>query len=130
MYSINTIISSLTQSLYDGVDNLLKEYQQVNPSFKYELRFGSNYDEYTDKDVFNIVMQVGTINRLPAHYTNVELDGHSIPYLPFAGTVDVALSILNPVAVHYTDEIPLNQIQDSQIDYNLDNQSPENHGHL
>ena len=128
MYTVNTVISSLSQSLYTGVDNILKEYQQLNPSFKYDLRYGSNYDEYTDTDTFNIVMQVGTINRLPAHYTNIEMDGHTIPYLPFAGTVDIALSILNPVSVHYTNEVPFNNIQDAQIDYNLDNQSEENYG--
>lgn len=128
MYSINTVISSLTQSLYDSVDNLLKEYKQSNPLFKYELRYGTNYDEYTDEDTFNIVMQVGTINRLPAHYTNIEVDGHNIPYLPFAGTVDIALSIINPIAVHYANEVPFSTIQDSQIDYNLNNQSEENYG--
>lgn len=128
MYSVNTIISSLSQSIYSTVDKILKEYQALNPRFKYDLRYASNYNEYTDTDTFNIIMQVGTINRLPAHYTDVELDGQTIPCLPFAGTVDVALSIINPVAVKYTNDVPFTTVQETQIDYNLDNQENTNFG--
>ena len=128
IYNENTVISSLQQSAYDALDMMFKEYQSKNPLFKYDFRFGSNYDEYTDTDTFNIVMQTGNINLLPAHYTNIEIDGHSIPYIPFAGTVEIALSIINPVSVKTINNVPFAVNQEAQIDYNLDNQSNENYG--
>ena len=103
----NTLITSLSESIYDCVNLMLKEYQDLNPSFKYKLSFATNYDTEVQEDVFDIVLQIGTIDRVPAHYSKIGEKSELI----FAGITDIALSILNPVSLKYTHNLPLTEIQ-------------------
>ena len=120
----NTLITSLSESLYDCVNALLKEYQELNPSFKYNLSFATNYDTDVPEDVFDIVMQIGSIDRVPAHYINLGEREEMI----FAGITDIALSVLNPVSLKYTNNLPLTQLQNKTLSNDFTNQSSTNVG--
>lgn len=123
MISKNPLQSSLTQSAYKVMDNLFKDYQKENPSFKYQLSYGTNYDTNCPDDTFSISMELGTINRVPAHYTDMPTGEEIL----FAGTTQISLSIVNPVAVSYLDELPLTyNTTDNEITDNLYDQSEQN----
>lgn len=122
--TINPFISSLSDSIYDCVDLLLKQYQDLNPSFKYNLSFATNYDTDVPEDVFDIVLQIGTIDRVPAHYSRVD----NVEDLIFAGITDISLSVLNPVSIRYTDNVDLTFIQNKTLSNNFKDQSMTNVG--
>ena len=120
----NTLITSLSESIYDCVDKLLEEYQSLNPSFKYKLSFATNYDTDCEEDVFDIVMQLGTIERVPAHFSTVGEREEMV----FAGITDLVLSVLNPISMKYTNNLPLTQIQNKTLTDDYSNQSYANVG--
>ena len=119
--TLNPMISSLSQSICDCVETLLKEFQSIEPKFKYRLSYATDYDEDTPKDTFDIVLQIGAIDRLPTHYTQL---GNKTSLL-FAGITDVALSVINPVSISYTNNIPLTEVVQRSFtdDYSDNNES-------
>lgn len=124
MNKYNISSHSLTQSAFYLVDELLYEYQQIQPSFKYKLYHGSNYDisDNLEKDVFNIVLFMSGVDKIPSHF--VEINGEK--QILFAGYFDILLSIVNPISTNYTDDLEMIALQDNQISYDLGNQSLEN----
>lgn len=120
----NTLITSLSESVYDCVNKLLEEYQSLNPSFKYNLSFATNYDTNCEPDVFDVVLQLGTIERVPAHFVKVGEKEEMI----FAGITDIVLSVLNPVSMKYTENLPFTQLQSKTLSEDYSNQTFANVG--
>ena len=109
--TINPLISSLSQSICDCVETLLEEFKSIEPSFNYRLSFATDYDDATPNNVFDIVLQIGAIDRLPTHYTKV---GEKTSIL-FAGITDVGLSIVAPIAKTYSNNVQLTEITQQEI---------------
>lgn len=123
--TINPVISSLQQSICDCVENLLNEYQSIEPDFKYVLSYGSNFDTDCEMDTFNINLAIGSIDRVPTHYTKFR----SMDTILFAGNVDVGLSVLCPVALTYKDDVALSTNKEQELTDNFMNQSDTNIGY-
>lgn len=120
----NPILSSLTQATYDMVNNLLKEYQELNPLFKYKLYYGTNYDELAEEDEFGIFMDIGPIQRIPSHYVNIK----NVDSLLFAGTTTLSFNIINPVSTRYTNNVDLTLIEDKEFTNDFLDQDSSNFG--
>jgi hypothetical protein len=116
--------SSLIQSLYDYMDKILNDFSKLQPSFKYNLYFGTNFDidSIQDKDIYNIVVFTGAVDKLPTHY--VEIDG--VSQLLYAGYLDVNLGIVNPISLSYTDDLQISTNNDEVNNPNTSEQQPIN----
>lgn len=120
---LNPVISNLAQSINNCVKLLLNEFQEVEPKFNYKLFYSNDYDYEFDRNTFNIILSVGDVNRIPCHYESVGIDES----LLVAGSVDINLSIINPVAKEYKDNIPLSDLKEDQITYDyLDDENNPN----
>jgi hypothetical protein len=95
------IQQSVIQSAFEYVDNILQDYQKLQPEFKYTLNFATNLNQdfIEDNDTFNIVMFTGSVDKVPTYY--VELNG--VTQLLYAGYFEIALSIVNPIPLLYLD---------------------------
>lgn len=104
---------SIIQSSFNLINTILQEYQVLQPDFKYDLYYGTNFDfDYSfDNDKFSIVMMTGGIEKIPSHF--VELEGRQ--QLLYAGYFDIMLSIVNPISTRYSDELEIISSYDSQI---------------
>lgn len=108
---------SIIQSSYNLINTLLEEFAILQPEFKYDLYYGTNFDsDYAfDNDKFSIVMMTGGIEKIPSHF--IEVDG--INQLLYAGYFDIVLSIVNPISTRYFDGLEIRAGFDSQISDNL-----------
>lgn len=123
--TINPVISSLQQSICDCVETMLEEYKTIEPSFKYVLSYGSNFDTDCEMDTFNINLAIGSIDRIPCHYTKLR----NMETILFAGNVDVSLSVLCPVPLTYKNDVEISTNNKQLITDDLMNQSDSNIGY-
>jgi hypothetical protein len=120
----NTVGNNLIQSIYKYFSIILEDYKKQNPSFKYKLYFGSNYDVDTiqNNDEFNIILNTGAVDKIPTHYVDI----NGVSQLLYGGYLDVTLDIVNPIALEYTSDLEFTTIKDKQITDNLNVQDEEN----
>ena len=118
----NPILNSFSQASYELVTNLLEEYRELNPSFKYKLYFGSNYNEECNDDEFGIYLEIGTLDKIPAHYTNI----NGVDTLLFAGTTTFYFNVVNPISTQYLNEPTLSYLHNVELTDDFLNQAQEN----
>lgn len=120
----NTTNYSLSQSIYNLIENILNEYSVLQPEFKYKLYFGTNIDseEIVDNDVFSIVLYLGSVEKLPTYYEEI----NGVYQLLYAGYIDVALSIINPISLEYTEEARIHILNEINLNDNFSIQDNSN----
>jgi hypothetical protein len=118
------IKESVIQSAFEYVDNILQDYQKLQPEFKYTLNFATNLNQefVEDNDTFNIVMFTGSVDKVPTHY--IEHEG--ITQLIYAGYFEIALSIVNPIPLLYLDGDKIITLKQPELSDNLYDQDIEN----
>ena len=118
------IKGSLIQSTYDYIDQILKDFKKLQPEFKYDLFFGTNYDvnDIQDKDKFNIILFTGGVDKIPSHY----IDYNGVNQMFYAGYLDVSLSIVNPISVSYSDELQVHSTDDKELTEDFNQQEEVN----
>lgn len=110
----NEIIgSSLIQSSFNFINECLKDYQKLQPEFKYKLSFGTNLDNelVEENDIFNIVLYTGAVEKIPSYYTEI----NGVNQLLYAGYFDMELSIVSPVSLKYSDDFRIYAEKQKQI---------------
>ena len=87
------IQNSIIQTSFEYIDNILQDYQKLQPEFKYHLNYGTNLNQefVEDTDYFNIVMFTGSVDKIPSYYNEI----NGVNQLLYAGYFDIALSIIN-----------------------------------
>lgn len=120
----DVIQNSIIQTSFEYIDNILQDYQKLQPEFKYHLNYGTNLNQefVEDTDYFNIVMFTGSVDKIPSYYN--EIDG--VNQLLYAGYFDIALSIINPIPLLYTDGDRIVTIEEPELSDQLYDQGIEN----
>lgn len=105
--------NSIIQSSYNYFCECLECFAKEQPEFKYNVNFGTNSNEdYTeDDDVFNFVVYNDIPELIPSHW--VEINGNT--EILYAGYINLAVSVLNPIALEYNDSFILNTTEESQF---------------
>jgi hypothetical protein len=105
--------NSIIQSSYNYFCECLECFAKEQPSFKYNVNFGTNSNEdYTeDDDVFNFVVYNDIPELIPSHW--VEINGDT--EILYAGYINLAVSVLNPIALNYNDSFTLNTTEEEQF---------------
>lgn len=95
--------NSIIQSSYNYFCECLECFAKEQPAFKYNVNFGtnSNEDYAEDDDTFNFVVYNDVPELIPSHW--VEIDGET--EILYAGYINLAVSVLNPLAMSYGDSI-------------------------
>lgn len=95
--------NSIIQSSYNYFCECLDCFAKEQPSFKYNVNFGTNSNEdYTEEDdVFNFVVYNDIPELIPSHW--VEINGNT--EILYAGYINLAVSVLNPIALSYSDSL-------------------------
>jgi hypothetical protein len=120
----DVIQNSIIQTSFEYIDNILKDYQKLQPEFKYHLNYGTNLNQdfIEDTDHFNIVMFTGSVDKIPSYYN--EINGAN--QLLYAGYFDIALSIINPIPLLYTDGERIVTIEEPELSDQLYDQELTN----
>lgn len=120
----DVIQNSIIQTSFEYIDNILQDYQKLQPEFKYHLTYGTNLNQefIEDTDYFNIVMFTGSVDKIPSYYN--EINGAN--QLLYAGYFDIALSIINPIPLLYTDGERIVTIEEPELSDQLYDQGIEN----
>ena len=118
------IQNSIIQTSFEYIDNILQDYQKLQPEFKYHLNYGTNLNQefVEDTDYFNIVMFTGSVDKIPSYYNEI----NGVNQLLYAGYFDIALSIINPIPLLYTDGERIVTIEEPELSEQLYNQGIEN----
>lgn len=120
----NIIQNSIINTAFQYIDNILQDFQKLQPEFKYNFSYGTNLNQaFEDEiDTFNIVMFTGSVDKLPSYYN--EINGEN--QLLYAGYFDIALSIINPIPMLYTDGEKITTIIQPELSGQLYDQDTEN----
>lgn len=120
----DVIQNSIIQTSFEYIDNILQDYQKLQPEFKYHLTYGTNLNQdfVEDTDYFNIVMFTGSVDKIPSYYNEV----NGVNQLLYAGYFDIALSIINPIPLLYTDGERIVTIEEPELSEQLYDQGIEN----
>ena len=120
----DVIQNSIIQTSFEYIDNILQDYQKLQPNFKYHLTYGTNLNQEVIEDVdhFNIVMFTGSVDKIPSYYN--EINGSN--QLLYAGYFDIALSIINPIPLLYTDGDRIVTVEEPELSEELYNQDINN----
>ena len=105
--------NSIIQSSYNYFCECLECFAKEQPAFKYNVNFGtnSNEDYAEDDDVFNFVVYNDIPELIPSHW--VEINGNT--EILYAGYINLAVSVLNPIALEYNDSFILNTTEEAQF---------------
>ena len=120
----DVIQNSIIQTSFEYIDDILKDYQKLQPEFKYHLNYGTNLNQdfVEDTDHFNIVMFTGSIDKIPSYYNEI----NGVNQLLYAGYFDIALSIINPIPLLYTDGERIVTIEEPELSEQLYDQELNN----
>jgi hypothetical protein len=104
--------NSIVQSSYNYFCECLECFAKEQPAFKYNVNFGTNSNEdYTeDDDVFNFVVYNDIPELIPSHW--VEINGNT--EILYAGFINLAVSVLNPIALNYNDSFIIETTEEEQ----------------
>lgn len=104
--------NSIIQSSYNYFCECLKDFQELQPDFKYTVNYGTNSmsDFVEDEDTFNFVVYNGIPDLIPSHW--VEIDGE--PEIIYAGYMNLAVSFVNPIPAKYNNDFVLERIDQEQ----------------
>lgn len=116
--------NSIIQTAYTYICDCLESFKKIQTDFEYTVNYGTNSNDDMSEDMnkFNFVVYTGIPDLIPSHW--MEINGES--QILYAGTMDLAISVVNPIPMNYNNDFTLTRIEQeeyvdstySQEDYN------------
>lgn len=106
--------NSIIQSSYNYFCECLECFAKEQPTFRYNVNFGtnSNEDYSEDVDTFNFVVYNDVPEIIPSHWTEI----NGCTEILYAGYINLGVSVLNPMALEYNDDFIINTTISEQYD--------------